>query len=323
MRSTIFLTLLTLTMTVTVPMRSALADAGDVPSATTQSATAPASDAEYLRFVPAGTDGGTLQAATVRFTNAKGQIVDLIAAVHVADPAFYKALNEQFTHEDALLYEMIMPRDMAIAELHDPNRPSSWITMFQHFLQNTLKLQFQLDAINYDAANFVHADLDTETFTAMQDQRGESITGLMLQSMLRSLSDPDMDNDPTGGVGPLLLALNSPDHARGLKLMLAKQFSKMDDLLADLEGPDGSVLLTERNKAAMAVVAKELAAGKQHIGVFYGAGHLRGMATILTEQMGFKRVGPPLWRVAWDMNASPTTVPTTMPTAGVPATRAP
>ena len=279
----------------------------------TQPATAPSSDNEFLRFVPDGPNGGVLQAATIRYRNAKGQTVDLIAAVHVADPAFYKTLNDQFTHEDALLYEMIMPKDMAIAELHDPNRPTSWITMFQHFLQTTLKLQYQLDGINYDAPNFVHADMDAETFTSMQQQRGESITGLMLQSVLRSLTDPDLnDNDPTGGIGPLLLALHDPDQSRALKLMLARQFSKMDDMLADLEGPDGSVLLTERNKAAMAVLAKELAAGKQHVGIFYGAGHLRGMEKILTEQMGFTADGPPQWRVAWDMHTTPSTMPSTM-----------
>ena len=312
-------------MTVVVTARSGRADPGETAATTipTSAATTTPADTEYLRFVPEGPEGGTLQASTVRFKNAKGQIVDLIAAVHVADPTFYKALNEQFTHEDALLYEMIMPKDMAIAELHDPNRPSSWITMFQHFLQNTLKLQFQLDAIDYDAKNFVHADLDAETFTAMQEQRGESITGLMLQSMLRSLSDPDLNNDPTGGIGPLLLALHSPDHARGLKLMLARQFSKMDDMLADLEGPNGSVLLTERNKAAMAVVAKELAAGMEHIGVFYGAGHLRGMAKILTEQMGFVQSGPPHWRVAWDMNEPPPTMSSTRPSMTTTSTSPP
>ena len=34
---------------------------------------------------------------------------------------------------------------------------------------------FQLDGIDYNAGNFVHADLDTETFHRMQEERGESI----------------------------------------------------------------------------------------------------------------------------------------------------
>ena len=202
----------------------------------------------------------------------------------------------------------LKPRDMEIAELHDPNRPSSWITMFQHFLQNTLKLQFQLDAINYDAPNFMHADLDTETFTQMQADRGESITGLMIQSMFQEMVDPQND-DPTGGVGPLLLALSNPDHARGLKLMLGQQFGKMDDMLAGMEGPNGSVLLTERNKACMRVLQQRLQKGDRKVGIFYGAGHLKGMEKILVGQMGFKQVGEPNWRIAWDMTQPLTTQP--------------
>jgi hypothetical protein len=263
---------------------------------------------QFLRYVPDDHGGATLQASVVTYRSAAGQTVDLIAAVHVADGAFYKSLNESFKSYDSLLYELIKPKDMNIAELHDPDRPTGWITMFQQFLKNTLKLQFQLEAINYDAPNFVHADLDAETFYQMEDQRGESITGLMIQSMLQEMMDPAND-DPTGGMGPLLLALSNPDKARGLKMMLGKQFGRMDDMLAGMEGPNGSVLLTERNKACMKVLADRLAHGDKKIGIFYGAGHLRGMEKILTGQMGFKQVGDPQWRIAWDMTGPPSTRP--------------
>jgi hypothetical protein len=270
---------------------------------------APLND-KFLRYVPDDRGGATLQASVVTYRNAAGQTVDLIAAVHVADGSFYKSLNESFKSYDALLYELIKPKDMAISELHDPDRPSSWITMLQQFLKNTLKLQFQLEAINYDAPNFVHADLDAETFFQMENQRGESITGLMIKSMLQQMMDPSNDNDPTGGMGPLLLALSNPDKARGLKMMLGEQFGRMDDMLAGMEGPDGSVLLTERNKACMKVLADCLAKGNKKIGIFYGAGHLRGMEKIMTTQMGFQQVGEPKWRIAWDMTGPPATRPT-------------
>jgi hypothetical protein len=268
---------------------------------------APLND-KFLRYVPDDRGGATLQASVVTYRNAAGQTVDLVAAVHVADGSFYKSLNESFKSYDSLLYELIKPKEMDIKELHDPDRPTGWITMLQQFLKNTLKLQFQLEAINYDAPNFVHADLDVETFTQMEDQRGESITGLMINSMLQEMMDPAND-DPTGGVGPLLLALSNPDKARGLKMMLGEQFGRMDDMLAGMEGPDGSVLLTERNKAAMRVLAQRLAKGDRNIGIFYGAGHLRGMEKILTTQMGFKQIGDPHWRIAWDMTGPPATQP--------------
>ena len=270
---------------------------------------APLND-KFLRYVPDDHGGATLQASVVTYRNAAGQRVDLVAAVHVADGAFYKSLNESFKSYDSLLYELIKPKDMDISELHDPDRPTGWITMLQQFLKNTLKLQFQLEAINYDAPNFVHADLDAETFFQMENQRGESITGLMFKSMLQAMMDPAND-DPTGGMGPLLLALSNPDKARGLKMMLGEQFGRMDDMLAGMEGPDGSVLLTERNKACMKVLRERLAKGDRRIGIFFGAGHLRGMEQIMTSQMGFKQVGEPKWRIAWDMTGPPATQPAT------------
>jgi hypothetical protein len=270
---------------------------------------APLND-KFLRYVPDDHGGATLQASVVTYRNATGQRVDLVAAVHVADGAFYKSLNESFKSYDSLLYELIKPKDMDISELHDPDRPTGWITMLQQFLKNTLKLQFQLEAINYDAPNFVHADLDAETFFQMENQRGESITGLMFKSMLQAMMDPAND-DPTGGMGPLLLALSNPDKARGLKMMLGEQFGRMDDMLAGMEGPDGSVLLTERNKACMKVLRERLAKGDRRIGIFFGAGHLRGMEQIMTSQMGFKQVGEPKWRIAWDMTGPPATQPAT------------
>jgi len=291
-----------------LPLLCSAAGAADAPT------TRPAAlNDQFLRYVTDNRGGATLQASVVTYRNAAGQRVDLIAAVHVADGAFYQSLNQSFKSYNSLLYELIKPKDMDIGELHDPDRPTGWITMLQQFLKNTLKLQFQLEAINYDAPNFVHADLDTETFTQMEDQRGESITGLMLKSMLQEMMDPSNQDDPTGGVGPLLMALSNPDKARGLKMMLGEQFGRMDEMLAGMEGPDGSVLLTERNKAAMKVLADRLAKGERKIGIFYGAGHLRGMEQIMTTQMGFKKVGQPHWRIAWDMTGPPATQPAAQP----------
>jgi hypothetical protein len=47
-----------------------------------------------------------------------------------------------------------------------------------------------------------------------------------------------------------MMAFLSPDSARHFKLILAKQFQDIDSKVSGLEGPDGSVLVTERNNAA-------------------------------------------------------------------------
>ena len=50
------------------------------------------------------------------------------------------------------------------------------------------ELDFQLDAIDYSAKNFVHADLDAETFRKMQEQRGETFEMLFLKELMKAMS---------------------------------------------------------------------------------------------------------------------------------------
>ena len=174
-------------------------------------------------------------------------------------------------------------------------------------LRDTLKLTFQLEEIDYKRPNFIHADLDAETFAQMQSDRGESFGSMLLQSMLREMSRGNPADQPH--LGHLLFAMQSPDKARQLKLLFARQFNKIDEQMAGMEGPKGSVLLTERNKAAMRTLNDAMKSGKRTVAIFYGAAHLKGMDKILTGEMGFHQVGPPFWRVAWDMTGAPTTQP--------------
>jgi hypothetical protein len=257
-------------------------------------------------------------------------VVDLVAAVHIADKDFFTALDESFNDYDAVLYEMVASKELLAPTTQgaglrtmraDDDRPIThepspgrrggalaFVGTMQRFLRDTLKLTFQLEEIDYQRPNFIHADLDAETFARMQSERGESLGGLLMQSMLREMARGDVADQPH--LGHLLFALQSPDKDRQLKLLLARQFNKIDDQLAGMEGPKGSVLLTERNKAALRTLKDAMKSGKRTVAIFYGAGHLKGMEKILTEDMGFQQVGPPFWRVAWDMTS---TTPTTQP----------
>ena len=149
------------------------------------------------------------------------------------------------------------------------NRPLGWVGMLQRFMKDSLDLTFQLEEIDYSRKNFVHADLDVDTFVQMQEDRGESFLTLMIQQMLRELGRQDAGGAaaPQPGLGDILLALQSPDRTRQLKLILAKQFNEIDELSAGLDGPDGTVIVGERNKAAMKVLQQRLNAGDKKLGV--------------------------------------------------------
>src|SRR5687767_12127019 len=71
---------------------------------------------KFLRFKPDPAGGGTLETSIVRYANDEGDTVDLIGAVHVGDRAYYDLLNERFKNYDALLYEMVKPRDADMSQ---------------------------------------------------------------------------------------------------------------------------------------------------------------------------------------------------------------
>jgi hypothetical protein len=253
----------------------------------------------YIRFVTQGKDGGRLEAAVVTFEK-KDLRVHLVAAVHVADKAYYEELNRIFEKYDALLYEMVKPREV---EPDDPGKSQSLISIFQRGLKDTLGLEFQLDAVDYSRKNFVHADLDSETFQKLQLERGENLFTLMLRALLDDLRRKGQGKDSAELNGfDLLTVFLSRDRSRSFKLLLARQFKDIEGRLAGMEGERGSVILTERNKAALEVLKRTIRQGKKDIGIFYGGAHMPDLERRLKEELGFERKAT-RWLVAWDIPA--------------------
>ena len=124
---------------------------------------------------------------------------------------------------------------------------------------------------------------------------------LMLQELLKGLTNPETaEPGEEMSMFELIEALQSPDSARSLKLILGRQFGKLE-ASTNLLGGDGSVIVGERNKQALKVLRSEVDAGKKNIGIFYGAAHLPGMQEIMVDLMGFKQIGEPEWITAWDI----------------------
>ncbi|MDQ3439121.1 MAG: hypothetical protein M3478_02085 [Planctomycetota bacterium] len=271
------------------------ADAPATKSATT--------DVRFLRFTGDARKGGILETSDVTFRNAAGVEVRLVAAVHIADQPYFEALNKSFRESDAVLYEMVKPKGAPAPRIGDPPSDAG-IAQLQQFLKNRLNLAFQLDVINYRLRNFIHADMDAETFVAMQAKRGESFASLMLSSMLEALSNPSAGlNDPEQPQTMFEL-LARPDGERQFKLLLARQMGDLEASAMGLKGLNGTVILTERNKTVITALKDALADGKKKIAVFYGAAHMPDLAAQI-EKMGFKPVET-TWYEAWDVKIRPT-----------------
>jgi hypothetical protein len=71
--------------------------------------------------------------------------------------------------------------------------------------------------------------------------------------------------------------------------------------MSGLEAGGGTVIIGERNRVALEVMAAQIAVGKKRLAIFYGAGHFPDMQKRL-EAMGFKKSGEE-WLAAWSVPA--------------------
>jgi hypothetical protein len=95
------------------------------------------------------------------------------------------------------------------------------------------------------------------------------------------------------------------DRALRLKRIMAEQFEDMETATAVLDGPEGSTIVTERNKAALRVLRQQFDAGHARIAIFYGAAHLPDMEERLDADFHLKPGGTK-WLTAWDLSAQKT-----------------
>jgi hypothetical protein len=243
-----------------------------------------------------------LETPIMRFAPADGKqgqaTVDLVAAVHIAEKSYYEQLNREFKRYDAILYELVAPEDSKVPQKSDPGS-SHPLSLLQNGMKDLLALEFQLKGIDYTAKNMVHADMSPDQFAESMEKRGESAM-TMLTRMLGYAMTQQSGAGNGASDGQLLLALFDKNRTLALKRILAEQFENSEGSLAALEGPQGSTLIAGRNKVALDVLRKELAAGKKKIAIFYGAAHMPDMEARLRDEFGMTPVNT-RWLAAWNL----------------------
>lgn len=240
-----------------------------------------------------------------------GVTVDLIGAVHVGERSYYDQLNEVFTGYDVVLYELVAPEGTVVTkEARGKGGSTHPVGMLQDAMKSMLGLEHQLDCIDYTKKNFVHADMSPEEFNKSMTERGESFMKMFLTMMGQGMAQQQKEG---GGDAAILMALFSRDRNLKLKVAMAEQLENAGGQLDILGGPEGSTIISQRNKKALEVLKKELDAGKKKIGIFYGAGHFGDMQDRLFKDFTLKRNGEK-WLVAWALEkAAPKTGDTKKP----------
>jgi len=247
-----------------------------------------------------------LEAAIVRYVPSdcgrSHPTVDLISAVHVAEKSYYGELNRRFKDYDVVLYELVAPEGTRIPK-GGAGVGASPVSMLQNAMTGVLELEFQLRGIDYTAENLVHADMSPEQFSESMRTRGESMFQVFFRMMGYAMAG---QNTQAGGSSDLrlFLALFNKNRALAMKRVMAEQFEDMEGSLTAINGPDGSTLITERNKVAVEVLREEIAAGHKKLAIFYGAGHMPDFEQRLRDELGLVPIKTE-WLMAWDLKGKP------------------
>jgi len=261
---------------------------------------------DFARFVKEG-DGGHFDTAITTYKKGDVELI-LFGAVHIADQACYDTLNDRFGHCDALLYELVGPADYRPTK--DREEGFNPLSLLQKGLKTSMELSFQLDVIDYAAANFVHADMTPEEFQQSMDERGESLLSVMMDMMMQGMQmqreqqDREDGSASAGANLDLVKAFRSGEGRHLLRMTFASQLEQIELLAAGGKKGEGGTLIQGRNEKCLEVLAREIASGKKKLGIYYGAAHLPHMEQRLTKDLGFQKVNHE-WLVAWDCKRRP------------------
>lgn len=280
--------------------RSALADESDKPS-----------ERRFLRLTrdDAG-QAATMETAIVSYAPADGKPddlrVDLIGAVHIGERSYYQQLNDAFDDYDVVLYELVAPKGTRIPK---GGRASAHpVSLLQSGMKDMLALESQVELIDYEKENLVHADMSPEDFSKSMEQRGDNFFALFFRMLGRSIAQQSKQQvlAQEGQAvrrtsdADLLMAMLDPKRSHRLKQIMAEQFEDLEGMMSVIDGPDGSTIISERNKVALQELRQQIDGGKKRIAIFYGAGHLPDMERRLAEDFGLTRLGEK-WLVAWHL----------------------
>lgn len=243
-----------------------------------------------------------LQLAIVTYVSkgdSRNISVDLISAIHVGDKAYYAELNDRFESYDALLYELIAPKDTVVDRTAEERE--GFVANAQLILKSILDLTFQLDEINYDKPNFVHADLSPAELSLSMDERDESLYVYFWRVFYASMDE--YAKDPLGlRDWQMLSAVLSADDDYAIKILIAYEMTDLKQMRKILGDDSDSAVIGARNERAIEVLRSTLDMGtdRMRIGIFYGVAHMPDLEVRLVNELGLVRQKV-LWIDAWKL----------------------
>jgi len=241
-----------------------------------------------------------LQTAITKYVpvgSAAGIEIDLVAVVHIGEQAYYRRLNREFQKYDAVLYELVAPE--GTRPTRGGERSDNPLAMLQQVMKLVLRLEHQLEVVDYGKTNFIHADLSLDGLRKAMKDRGEDEMTVILKVFAELMQKMREGADKPGSQAPDINLLELLLNPSKLKRIFAEQ-------LVEAGGDAGfgrtfnQLVVIDRNKACLEVLKQQLKAGKKKIAIFYGAAHMPDLDKRLKEEVGVKRTTNE-WIDAWSL----------------------
>ncbi|MCW1914479.1 hypothetical protein OJ996_12900 [Luteolibacter sp. GHJ8] len=226
---------------------------------------------ENSRYLPG--PPAKLQTPVYILNDDAGRRVDLVGAVHIGDKSYYQALNRRFRDYDAVLVE-------GVGDPGKRKKGSPGSEGFRSLVHQDFRMSFQGEEIDYGRPNIVHADFTNAAYAAARKQHGlgdrtsEPGNEAVVMMRLRIID---------WGVSKVQRASAVSVHASAQKFPGGKADYQVD--------------VVERERIALDVLERQLAAGKRNLCIFYGSGHLPTLRDKLLDR-GWKLEGVE-WLDAW------------------------
>lgn len=256
---------------------------------------------DYVRFIDGDREWqGELQTAIVTFVNEQGVELNLVAAVHLGEREYYGQLNDYFTSQDLVLYELVAEADQI--PVRGGAADTSLLGFIQQSMANFLQVAFQLNEIDYAQHNFLHADLTPSQLEALMASKDESFLTMFLNLAMAQMAQQSAAVDePLSPFNMLsvLRAMNAEDQNAAFKYLFAAELGRSGGVIASAEFEDQLTILGDRNRAALRVLTEVLQnPANRQISIFYGAAHMPGIERAIRADMGFSRRDS-RWISAW------------------------
>ena len=253
----------------------------------------------YVRTVQSGSDTFSIQTASRTFRRAGSPDIELVGAMHAAEPAYYRSLQQRLSRADLVLYELVVDEDDAKVDQAAMQRAEDKSAFSR--LASSLGLISQNRGIDVNKKNFRRCDMTYQQMIVRLQEEAQQGNSEGKSAHAAKNEFAKLGRVLSGGSWMIngvvgLVGMNHSLRER-VRFMLVAAWQESDDDAA-LHPRLQQLILEDRNEFAMNELAKVLRREKhQRIAIFYGAAHLPDMEKRLLR-MGYRAAGARQWNDA-------------------------